>query len=66
MTVKPPNPNSIPSLLNVPEVADRLQVSIRTIRREIAQGRLRVLRIGRLIRITPAALETYMTEAADK
>jgi excisionase family DNA binding protein len=51
-------------LLTAANVADQLQVSIRTIRREIAAGRLKVIRIGRLLRIRSAALEAYMTAAA--
>jgi excisionase family DNA binding protein len=64
--MKAPNSYSVDQLLTVPEVADSLQVSIRTIRREIASGRLSVIRISRLIRISPAALAAYMTEAAGK
>jgi excisionase family DNA binding protein len=53
-------------LLTPKEVADRLQVSIRTVRRLITSGQLKALHIGRLLRITPAALEAYVTEAAGK
>jgi len=62
--MKLPNPNSIPPLLTVAEVSDRLQVSIRTVRRLIASEKIKALRIGRLLRITPAALDSYVTEAA--
>jgi excisionase family DNA binding protein len=57
-------PTQIQSLLTPLEAADRLQVSIRTVRRLIVSGKLKSLRIGRLRRITPAALEAYVTEAA--
>jgi len=39
-------------------VADRLQVSKRTVRRWIAEGRLPVVRLGRAVRIRPADLAT--------
>jgi excisionase family DNA binding protein len=51
-------------LLTPAEAADRLQVSIRTVRRLMASGKLKSLRIRRLRRIMPAALEAYVTEAA--
>ena len=38
-------------LLTVPQVAENWQVSQRTIRRMIADGRLSVIRIGRAVRI---------------
>jgi excisionase family DNA binding protein len=62
--MKLPNPNSIPPLLTVAEVSDRLQVSIRTVRRLIASEKMKALHIGRLIRVTPAAIEAYLTEVA--
>jgi excisionase family DNA binding protein len=51
-------------LLTTFDAADRLQVSIRTVRRLMTSGKLKSLRIGRLRRITTAALEAYMTAAA--
>ena len=51
-------------LLTVAKVADELDVSIRTVRRLIASEKIKALRIGRAIRITPAALDGYMTSAA--
>jgi excisionase family DNA binding protein len=38
-------------LLTVPQVAENWQISQRTIRRMIADGRLSVIRIGRAVRI---------------
>jgi excisionase family DNA binding protein len=40
-------------LLTVAELAERWQVSARTIRREIKRGKIRVVRIGRSVRISP-------------
>ena len=45
-------------------IADRLQISLRSVRRLIKSEKIKVMRIGRLIRITSGALEAYMTEAA--
>ncbi len=43
----------------VAEVAKRYRVTPRTIREEIRRGRLEALPVGRLKRITPAALAAY-------
>jgi excisionase family DNA binding protein len=58
--------SKIDALLTPSEVADQLQVSLRTVRRLIDTGKISALRVGRLIRIRPAALEAYLTEAAGK
>jgi excisionase family DNA binding protein len=58
------NPPQNYRLLTVTEVADRLQVSIRTVRRLIASEKIKTLRIGSAIRIRPTALDGYMTAAA--
>ena len=46
-----------PPLLSVEDVAERLNVSTKTIRRLIARGQLRGTRIGRAIRIQEAEVE---------
>ena len=56
----------ISRLLTVAEVAHILQVSFRTVRRLIASGALKVIRVGRAIRISPEALHDYVTAAAGK
>jgi excisionase family DNA binding protein len=49
-------------LLDVAEVADLLNVSVRTIRRMIDEGRLRrVPHLGRLVRIRPEDVFTLIT-----
>jgi excisionase family DNA binding protein len=45
-----------PRMLTAHEVADRLHVSLRTVRRLIAQEKLAMIRIGRTVRIAPEAL----------
>lgn len=51
-------PQAAKELLTVPQVAENWQVSERTVRRMIADGRLRVVRLGRSIRIPPEASAT--------
>lgn len=48
-----------PELLTVAEVARICRVHEMTIRRHIAQGRLRSIRVGRQIRVTAEAVEEY-------
>ncbi len=48
------------SHLTVQEVAAQLRVSQRTVRRLISRGQLQVVRIGRSVRITPAAIEAML------
>lgn len=47
-------------LLTLPQVADRLQVSMSTVRRRIAAGELPVVAIGRNYRVRPADLDRYI------
>jgi excisionase family DNA binding protein len=44
-------------LLTAQEVADKLNVSLRTVRRLIAQEKLQVVRIGKAVRIRPETLD---------
>ena len=48
-------------LLTIKDVAERLQVSGRTIHRLIDIGDLTVIRIGRSIRISEDALKAFLT-----
>jgi excisionase family DNA binding protein len=45
-----------PRLLTAKEVALELNVSLRTVRRLITEQKIAVVRIGRVVRITPEAL----------
>jgi excisionase family DNA binding protein len=49
-------------LLTVADVASRLSVSTKTIRRMIARGELAVVRIGRSIRIDPEVIEKIVRQ----
>jgi excisionase family DNA binding protein len=51
--------------LTVRQAAALLGVDHKTIRREIASGRLPALRIGRIIRINRATLDTDLAYTAD-
>jgi len=50
----------MPDLLTLDQVADQLQVSRRTVERLVAAGRIRIVRVGRLIRVTERELEAYV------
>ncbi len=60
-TPKPECPVA-PRLLTIKDVAERLQVSGRTIHRLVANGGLTVVRIGRAVRVSEAALKAFLTE----
>lgn len=63
-TPKHPKPErpAVPCLLTIREVAERLHVSGRTIHRLLANGDLTVIRIGRAVRISEAALKAFLTQ----
>lgn len=50
-------------LLTLQQVADRLQVSMSTVRRLVAAGKLKAVRIGRNLRVRPEDLSKYIEEA---
>lgn len=50
-------------LLKLEDVADRLQVSLSTVRRLIRDGKLQTVRIGRALRVRPQDLEVYIRQA---
>ena len=64
--MKRPNPADPESarLMTVAEVAYQLQVSNRTVRRQIASQELKVVRIGKAVRVRPADLLAFVTAAA--
>lgn len=55
-------PSRPPALLTIPDVADRLQVSIKTVRRWIVSGDLPTVRLGRQIRIQPKDLDIFLRQ----
>lgn len=50
-------------LLTLQQVADRLQVSMSTVRRLVDAGKLKAIRIGRNLRVRPEDLAAYIEEA---
>lgn len=63
MTTAPPPPAMRPRLISVVDVADRLGVSEKTVRRMITRGDLPAHRIGKLLRVSEQALETLLTHS---
>jgi excisionase family DNA binding protein len=63
--IPPPEQSPAPRdpLLSVGEVATRLNCSAKTVRRLIARRELEVSRVGRLLRISEAALAAYLGRA---
>lgn len=55
-------PASAPPLLTIPEVADRLNVSVKTVRRAIKAGELHSHRVGSLHRIAEDDLALYIAQ----
>jgi excisionase family DNA binding protein len=62
--MKPTTPGTAPAFLTVQELAARWKMSTRSIGRMTADGRLRVHRIGRLVRI--AVADVVLFEAASR
>jgi len=50
----------VTELLTLSEVASRLRVSLRTVQRLVSSGQLRVVKVGRLPRVTSTELEAYL------
>ena len=55
------NPAS-PDFFTIKQIAERLQVSERTVHRLISSGHLRSYRIGANVRISAADLRNFLTE----
>lgn len=53
-----------PPLMTAAEVAALLQVSLRTVRRLIADGTLPSVRIGRAVRVPQEALDAFLSGQA--
>lgn len=50
-------------LLTLPEMAERLRISVRTVQREVRLGHLRVIHIGRRTLFTEREAEAYVAAA---
>jgi excisionase family DNA binding protein len=58
--MKPEHQTAVASLLRIPQVAEGLGVSTRTVRRVIARGELVACRLGRSVRVHPDDLAAYI------
>jgi excisionase family DNA binding protein len=58
----PTRPRPPTHLLTVQEVADQLNVSLRTVRRLISQKKLAIVHIGTAVRIKPETLTAFIDE----
>ena len=63
-TCAPPEPGE--RFLSVAEVAKRLGVSEKTVRRKIASGDLPAHRVGKLLRVSERILTAYVTRARSR
>ena len=57
-------PVVVPKLLTMDELAERLGVPPRHIRRLVAERRVPFLRVGRFIRFDPAKIATWLDSSA--
>ena len=51
---------SLPSLVDIETVASSLGISLRQVRRFVAEGRIPYVRVGHLIRFDPAELNDWI------
>ena len=56
-------PVVVPKLLSIDELAERLGVTHRHVRRLVAERRVPFLRVGRFIRFDPAAIVEWLDAA---
>jgi len=55
----------VEELFTVQQVAERLQVRQRTVKRWLLSDQLRGLKAGRKWRVTPSAIETFLQASTD-
>ena len=62
VTVKPApeEPEAPPALIDLPDAARRLGISLTTLRRLIAAGELPIVTIGRAYRVDPRDLDAFI------
>ena len=54
--------SGLPDMMNVPKIAEVTGVSVATIRREIARGKLQCVHVGSRVLVTKKALLRYVGE----
>jgi excisionase family DNA binding protein len=57
-------PREDPMIYTLEQVADRLQVSVQTVRRLIKEGRLKAVRVGVQLRVTQEALDEFLKQTS--
>jgi excisionase family DNA binding protein len=57
------NNDALPQLLTIDQLAERLGVSIRHIRRLVAERRVPYLKVGWLVRFDPAEITAWLDDA---
>ena len=57
------SPEALPQLLTIDQLAERLGVSIRHIRRLVAERRMPYLKVGWLVRFDPAEIAAWLDGA---
>lgn len=53
----------LPNLLTIVQVADLLGITIRHVRRLVAERRLPYIKVGRLVRFDPADIAKYIAQS---
>lgn len=54
------SPTTVPPVLTLDQIAERLQVSRRTVNRLVHDGRIRVVYVGRLPRVTEREFAAFI------
>ena len=52
--------SSIPELLTIDQLAERLGITVRHVRRLVAEKRVPYYKVGRLVRFDPAEITTWL------
>jgi excisionase family DNA binding protein len=55
--------STLPQLLTIDQLAEQLNVSVRHVRRLVAERRVPYLKVGRLIRFDPSEVAEWLDEA---
>jgi excisionase family DNA binding protein len=55
--------STLPQLLTIDQLAEQLNVSVRHVRRLVAERRVPYLKVGRLIRFDPAEIALWLDDA---
>ncbi|MGH9083207.1 MAG: helix-turn-helix domain-containing protein [Acidimicrobiales bacterium] len=54
--------DTIPHLLNIDQLAEQLGITVRHVRRLIAERRVPYLKVGKLVRFAPADIAAWLDE----